>query len=58
MNLTPFGILIFLFNDIFWFLRRQHEQLSNVISRVLRFKGANSLGNITGKQTNPEKEVF
>ncbi|CAK5084784.1 unnamed protein product [Meloidogyne enterolobii] len=38
--------------------RRQHEQLSNVISRVLRFKGANSLGNITGKQTNPEKEVI
>nr|CAD2174297.1 unnamed protein product [Meloidogyne enterolobii] len=30
--------------------RRQHEQLSNVISRVLRFKGANSLGNITEQQ--------
>lgn len=37
--------------------RRQHEQLSNVISRVLRFKGANSLGNATAKETNPEKEV-
>lgn len=49
MSLPPFGIFIFLLK-IFWFLRRQHEQLSNVISRVLRFKGANSLGNITEQQ--------
>lgn len=36
--------------------RRQHEQLTNVIAKVLRFSGVMSLD--YGLQNSPEKQVF